>query len=164
MAPNLPVLSSKSGSADCFLGFSMPEKWFCGLFSWIFRARKGLPGSKKRFSSGYGNRNYLLNFDFSILVGTFLFIKIRIPPGGILIRASSSGQAVQSILAKVCSLLLPEKEMHQPNRILPTQTNPPPLTIPSPRIKMTPCHFNAKAEETPCPKSVKNTIRINPKR
>lgn len=74
IAPNLSVLSSKSGSLDCFLGFSVPEKAFRAL--------------KKCFSSGYGNRNYLLNFGFSILVGKFLILKIRIPPGGILFGVS----------------------------------------------------------------------------
>ena len=59
------------------------EKRFFGLLSWFLCARKGLSDSEKRFSSGYGNRNYLLNFGFSILVGNFLILKIRIPPGGI---------------------------------------------------------------------------------
>ena len=41
MAPNLPVLSSKSGSAGCFLGFSVPEKAFRALKS-VFQVDMGI--------------------------------------------------------------------------------------------------------------------------
>lgn len=41
MVPNLSVLSSKSGSLDCYLGFSVPEKAFRALKS-VFQVDMGI--------------------------------------------------------------------------------------------------------------------------